>query len=198
MQKLSLLFFLLFSLSAQAQNKIVIIGDSISEGYGVAKANSYPELLEKKILADGKKWDVINSSVSGSTSASAVSRMKWIIKSKPDVIFLALGGNDGLRGLTVKQLENNLGKAIKIAQAAKVKVILGGMYAPPNYGQKYSEDFRKTYDKLAKKYKIHLVPFILEKVGGVAKYNLSDGIHPNEEGHKIIAETIFQSIKDQL
>lgn len=198
MKLLTLFSFLLFSLHSLAQTKLVILGDSISEGYGVAKTSSYPYLLEKKLKDSGQNIAITNASVSGSTTASAVKRVQWVAKSKPDVLLLALGANDGLRGLSVTEMEKNLSHAIETAQTAHIKVILAGIYAPPNYGKKYSEDFRKVYEKLAKKYKLHLVPFILKQVGGVAKFNQADGIHPNEEGHKIIAETIYQSIKDQL
>ncbi len=200
----SLLIFstLIFSNSfAQnsAQKKLIVLGDSISEGYGVAKEASYPVLLEKKLHDAGKKdWSIVNASVSGSTTASAISRMKWIFKSKPNSVFLALGANDGLRGLKVEESEKNLAAAIEYAQAEKVRVILGGLYMPPNYGKEYTDKFKKMYETLAKKYKLIFVPFILDKVAGNPKYNQADGIHPNEEGHKIIAETLFTALKGAL
>ncbi|HWU44068.1 MAG TPA: GDSL-type esterase/lipase family protein, partial [Bdellovibrio sp.] len=130
--------------------------------------------------------------------ASAISRMKWIFKSKPDVVLLALGANDGLRGLKVEESEKHLGEAIEYAQSQKVRVVLGGLYLPPNYGKDYTEKFKKMYEHLAKKYQITFIPFILDKVAGNPKYNLADGIHPNEEGHKIVAENIFAVLKDSL
>lgn len=182
-----------------SQKKLVVLGDSVSEGYGVAKDAAYPVLLEKKLHDAGKKeWTVINASVSGSTTASAIGRMKWIFKSKPDVVFLALGANDGLRGLKVEESEKHLASAIEYAQAQKVRVILGGLYMPPNYGKDYTDKFKKMYETLAKKYKLTFVPFILDKVAGNPKYNLADGIHPNEEGHKIIADTVFTALKGSL
>ncbi|MDG0817175.1 arylesterase [Bdellovibrio svalbardensis] len=182
-----------------AQKKLVVLGDSVSEGYGVAKDAAYPVLLEKKLHEAGKKeWTVFNASVSGSTTASGIGRMKWIFKSKPDAVFLALGANDGLRGLKVDESEKNLASAIEYAQAQKVRVILGGLYMPPNYGKDYSDKFKKMYESLAKKYKLTFVPFILDKVAGNPKYNLADGIHPNEEGHKIIADTVFTALKGSL
>lgn len=188
-----------FAQATPAQKKLVVLGDSVSEGYGVAKEASYPVLLEKKLHDSGKKeWSVINASVSGSTTASAISRMKWIFKSKPDVVFLALGANDGLRGLKVEESEKNLASAIEFAQQQKVRVILGGLYMPPNYGKDYSDKFKKMYESLVKKYKLTFVPFILDKVAGNPKYNLADGIHPNEEGQKIIAETVFTVLKGAL
>lgn len=187
------------SYSYSAQKKLVVLGDSLSEGYGVAKDSAYPALLEKKLHDAGKsEWIVVNAGVSGSTTASAISRMKWMFRSKPDAVLLALGANDGLRGLKVEDSEKNLAEAIEYATKLKVKVILGGLYMPPNYGKEYSEKFKKMYSDLAKRYKVLFIPFILDKVAGNPKYNLADGIHPNEEGHKIVAENIFQALKGSL
>ncbi|MBV2167542.1 MAG: arylesterase [Bdellovibrio sp.] len=190
---------LLFSSLSFAQKKLIVLGDSLTEGYGVAKEAAYPALLEKKLHEAGKKeWTVINSGVSGSTTASAVTRMKWLFKSKPDAVLLVLGANDGLRGLKIEDSQKHLAAAIEYANSQKVRVILGGLYMPPNYGADYTGQFKKMYEALAKKYKVTFIPFILEKVGGNPKYNLADGIHPNEEGHKIIAENIFQILKGAL
>lgn len=186
--------------TAQANTKkIIILGDSLSEGYGVSKDSAYPALLEKKLHEVGKKqWQVINAGVSGSTSASAVSRMKWLFKSKPEMMLLVLGANDGLRGLKVEETKKNLTAAIEYAQAQNVKVILGGLYMPPNYGKEYTGQFKLMYSELAGKYKLTFIPFVLDQVAGNPKYNLADGIHPNEEGHKIVAENIFKILKDLL
>ncbi len=178
--------------------KLVILGDSLTEGYGVSKLSAFPSLLEKKLNQNSQKWEILNSGVSGSTTASAVSRVRWMLNNKPDVVFIILGANDGLRGLKTNQSEKNLAEAIELSQKEGVKVILGGLYMPPNYGKSYAEEFKKMYSKLAKKFKVHLVPFILEKVAGDSKLNQVDGIHPNEAGHKVISETIYNSIKDQL
>ncbi|QDK43958.1 arylesterase [Bdellovibrio sp. ZAP7] len=199
MRTLIITFFLLFSSLSFAQKKLIVLGDSITEGYGVSKEAAYPALLEKKLHDTGKKeWTIINAGVSGSTTASGISRMKWLFKSKPDIVFLALGANDGLRGLKVEESQKNLASAIEYAQKEKVEVILGGLYMPPNYGADYTSKFKKMYEDLAKKYKLTFIPFILDKVAGNPKYNLADGIHPNEEGHKIIADTIFNALKGKL
>lgn len=192
------IFFLLSSYS-YAERKLIVLGDSLTEGYGVSKAAAYPALLEKKLHEFGKKdWIVVNAGVSGSTTASAVSRMKWLFKSKPEAVLLVLGANDGLRGLKIEDSEKHLGAAIEYANQQKVRVILGGLYMPPNYGVAYTEKFKKMYASLAAKYKVTFIPFVLDKVAGNPKYNLTDGIHPNEEGHKIIAENIFQTLKGAL
>lgn len=184
--------------SAFAQKRLIVLGDSITEGYGVAKDAAYPALLEKKLKEAKKDWSVVNSGVSGSTTASGLSRMKWLFKTKPDAVLLVLGANDGLRGLKVEASQKNLAESIEYAQSQKVQVILGGLYMPPNYGKDYTDKFKKMYSDLAAKYKVTFIPFILDKVGGDPKYNLADGIHPNEEGHKIIADTIFNGLKGAL
>jgi len=196
--RLFLFLALLFSFSFSfAQNKkLVVLGDSLTEGIGVAKESAYPALVEKKIHESSKKdWTVINAGVSGSTTASAMGRMKWLFKSKPDLLLIVLGANDGLRGLKIEETQKNLAQAIEFAQAQKVPVILGGLYVPPNYGKDYAEKFKKMYLDLSKKYKTPLIPFILDKVAGDPKYNQADGIHPNEAGHKVIADTVYPEIK---
>ena len=124
--------------------------------------------------------------------------MKWLFKSKPQVVLLVMGANDGLRGLKVEETEKNLAAAIVFAQEQKVQVILGGLYMPPNYGKDYTEKFKRMYLELSKKYKLTFIPFVLDQVAGNPKYNLADGIHPNEEGHRIVAENIFKVLKDIL
>lgn len=191
--------FLSSSLCWAQQKKLVVIGDSLTEGYGVAQNAAFPALLEQKLHAAGKtQWTVVNAGVSGSTTASAPSRMKWLLKDKVDLVLLILGGNDGLRGLKVPESEKHLADAIEYAQSKKVTVVLGGLYMPPNYGKEYTGQFKKMYEELAAKYKIKLIPFILDKVGGNALYLQPDGIHPNEAGHKVIADTIFKDLQGVL
>jgi acyl-CoA thioesterase-1 len=184
---------------SRAIKKLLILGDSITEGYGVAKNLAYPALLEKKLHAAGKKdWQVINAGVSGSTTASALSRLKWHFKTKPEVLLLVLGANDGLRGLKIDDSKNNLAVAIEFAHHQKVRVILGGLYMPPNYGPEYTTKFKGMFLALAKKYQVTFIPFVLEKVGGNPKFNQADGIHPNEQGHRIIAANLFEVLKGVL
>jgi acyl-CoA thioesterase-1 len=176
--------------------KLVVLGDSVTEGYGVSREKAYPAILQEKI--GRKKWMVINSGISGSTSASAEGRVKWILKEKPDLLILALGANDGLRGLDPKSMEKNLESAIAACEKAGVKVILAGMRMPPNYGEKYTSDFSQVFGRLARKHELTFIPFLLAGVAGDPKLNLTDGIHPNEEGHKIVAETVYRAIKGFL
>jgi acyl-CoA thioesterase-1 len=174
------------------------MGDSISDGYGVSAAAAYPQKLETIIREHGYKYKVVSASISGSTTASGPSRMRWFLKQKPDLLILALGANDGLRGLKLEQSQKNLSESIQLAKVQGVKVILAGMMLPPNYGLEYTTNFRKMFQDLAKEHELPLIPFLLEGVGGVAELNLADGIHPNEKGHQKIAEYVFQSIQKEL
>ncbi len=176
-------------------NKLVIVGDSLTEGYGVAKEKAYPALLEKKLKDAKLNWVVVNSGISGSTTASAISRIKWVMKSKPNLIMLALGANDGLRGLKPEESKKNLQEAIDLVKKEKIPVILAGMMMPPNYGEEYRKAFKTIYSDLAKVNEVMFIPFLLEGVGGDPKLNLADGIHPNEKGHVIVAEHVYKSIK---
>ena len=203
-----LLIFSIFTFNFQTDvfaskpKTLVIVGDSLTEGYGVSRESAYPALLETKIKEKTSKtnttWKVVNSGVSGSTTASAISRVKWVTKSKPEIVMIALGANDGLRGLKVSESQKNLEEALEYLKMQKIQIILGGLYMPPNYGKEYSDQFKNMYSSLSKKYNAKLIPFILEKVAGDPKYNLADGIHPNEEGHKIIADTVFKQIEGLL
>lgn len=177
---------------------IVFLGDSLTEGYGVAKESSFPSLIQKKLDQEKLVVKVVNAGISGSTTASALSRLTWQLKQNPDVLFLALGANDGLRGLPIAQSRENLSKAIELAKSKNVKVILAGMLMPPNYGEKYRKEFEGLFKELAKKYQLVFVPFLLEGVAGKSELNLPDGIHPNEAGHKVIADKIYSTIKSEL
>lgn len=199
MRQLLLLGLLLFSPTAStgslaADRSLTILGDSVTEGFGVSKAEAFPALVEKELTG----WKVVNSGISGSTSASAPGRMKWALKAKPAAVLLVLGGNDGLRALAVKELAKNLGEAIDLASSAKVPLLLAGYEAPPNYGESYTKSFRETYRTLAKEKKVPLYPFILDGVAGDPKLNLADGIHPNVEGHKVLAKRLTEFLKKEL
>ena len=189
---------ILFSGICFSQTLIVALGDSLTEGFGVRKEEAYPFLVEKELLSKGHAVKVVNAGISGSTSASAPSRIKWHIRSQPDIIIIALGGNDGLRGLSVAHMKKNLSKAIELAQAEKIQVLLSGMQIPLNYGKEYTETFREVFYELVELYKLSIIPFLLKDVGGVPNLNQPDGIHPNPEGHKIIAVTVLKSLEPLL
>ncbi len=201
--KIARIFFLVLilntfsvSLSAESKNKkLIILGDSLTEGYGVTQDSAFPVLLQKKITDDKINWALIGSGSSGSTTASGISRMKWLIRQKPDVIFVILGSNDGLRGLKVEETEKNLNETIQFGLKNNIQMILGQLHVPPNYGKDYSKQFSDIYPRVAQKNKILLAPFLLEKVAGIKDLNLADGIHPNEKGHQQVAANLYPYLK---
>lgn len=194
------LFFIIFSLllavsgTLASATTILCLGDSLTEGYGVKREEAWPEILDNNLRKENPKIKVINAGISGSTSAGGPSRLKWhiksISKSPIDLLILALGANDGLRGLSTVALKKNLEDTIDLATAAKIKVLLVGMKAPPSLGKEYVLAFDSVYPSLAKSKDIPLVPFMLEGVAADPTLNISDGIHPNAVGHKILAGTI--------
>ena len=196
-KKILALLLLSFSLFSAEKVTILCLGDSLTAGFGLAKEEAFPDLLEEKFKKNGQKAKVINAGVSGNTSAGGLRRLNWYKKVNFDIVILALGANDGLRGLKISETEKNLEAIIIKLRKMKpeVKVILAGMQVPPNMGAQYTEDFRRIYPKLAKKLKIELVPFLLEGVAGKKGLNLADGIHPNTEGHKVIVQNIWQVMK---
>ena len=200
MKKFILILFLITLQFANAKDDtILFLGDSLTEGLGVTKEDAFPKLVETMIQTELKKdVTVINGGVSGSTTSDGLDRLKWYMKKKPSIVFLALGANDGLRGFDLKQSQENLEEIIKYAQESNAKVLLAGMLIPPNYGPKYSENFRKMYEQLKDKYKLKNMDFLLEGVAGDKELNQRDGIHPNEQGHKIIAKNVFEFIKEEL
>ena len=195
---LTAFIFLLFSASPAFAKKLIILGDSLTEGYGVSQEAAFPTLLQKKFQADKSAWVIQASGSSGSTSASTLSRLKWLAKDKPTAILILMGSNDGLRGLKPEETEKNLAAAIQWGQSQKIKLIIGQLRVPPNYGQDYDKKFSAVYPRLAKKFKIPLAPFLLNYVAGDPKLNQPDGIHPNEKGHEIIAENMYQYLKKEL
>jgi acyl-CoA thioesterase-1 len=178
---------------------ILIIGDSLTAGLGVTPEQAYPALLQKRLAEAGiKQVKVVNAGISGSTSAGAYARLKWYLRARPHLLILALGANDGLRGLSVAEMEINLGRALSLAKEAGIKSVLAGMEVPPNYGPEYAAAFRQVFPELAGRYKIPLIPFLLEDVAGKPELNQADGIHPNPEGHNIMADTILPYILENL
>lgn len=178
-----------------------MIGDSLTEGYNLSREQSYPFLVEQKLVAKGySDLKVTNGGVSGATSASAISRLKWHLRSKEKwtVLILALGANDGLRGIDPSATKSNLLGAIKLAKENNIQVLLAGMKVPPNYGQDYAKKFETLFTDLAKQEKVPLIPFLLKDVGGEPSKNLPDGIHPNAEGYKIVADTVLSHLEPLL
>jgi acyl-CoA thioesterase-1 len=192
MLRFLLIFFLTTLSPALLARTILFLGDSLTEGYRVAKEEAYPALVEQELRKKHPGVKVINGGVSGATSASALKRLDWYLKAKPDIMVLALGANDGLRGLKPAQAEKNLAAVIEKAQSRGIKVVLAGMKMPTNMGESYRQEFEGIFPRLAKKYSLTLIPFLLEGVAVRPEYNLGDGIHPNPKGHEIMAQTVIK------
>ena len=200
MKKIILILFIFNLITANAKsNTILFLGDSLTEGLGVSKENAFPKLVENLIQTElHKNIVVINGGVSGSTTSDGLARLKWYMKKKPYLVFLALGANDGLRGLDLEESQKNLEEIIKYAQKYNAKVLLAGMLIPPNYGPEYSTQFKEMYQKIQVKYKLKSMSFLLDGIAGKKEFNQRDGIHPNEKGHKYIAKKVFEFIKEDL
>ena len=182
-------------LQAQAQDEftILFLGDSLTEGLGLDAEQAFPSLIEERLKSEGYNYiNIINAGISGSTSASALERMQWYVRSQPDLVILSLGANDGLRGLSVENMKNNLAATIEFAQSNGVEIALTGMFTPPNMGEQYSSAFAQVFPDLAEEYELDFMPFLLQDVAGIPELNQADGIHPNIEGSKIVAENVYQ------
>ncbi|NOY85321.1 MAG: arylesterase [Nitrospirae bacterium] len=195
-----LLFLSFCTESADAEKKQVIVafGDSLTAGFGVSADQAYPAQLAKKLSINGHPSKVVNAGVSGETTAGGLRRIRWIFKNQPDIVILCLGANDGLRGLSLLEMEKNLSKIITALQKEKVKVILAGMKIPPNYGIRYTRAFEAVYPRLAKRFELPLIPFLLEGVATHPTLNQADGIHPTAEGYKIIVDHMWPIVQKVL
>ena len=179
---------------------IMFFGNSITAGYRLALDKSFPAIIGFWLDSLGYDYEVINAGLSGETSAAGKNRIEWVLRTVPDIFILELGANDGLMGLPLKETSKNLQEIIeKVRQSnPNVKVIIAGMKVPPNLGQEYISQFDGIFPELAKKTQAALIPFILDKVAGERELNLEDGIHPNVEGHLIIANTVFEHLLPYL
>jgi acyl-CoA thioesterase-1 len=178
--------------------KIVALGDSLTAGYGLLESQSYPVLLQKRLDAEGYEFDVVNAGVSGDTSAGGLRRLDWALEGDARVLIVALGGNDGLRGLSVADMTRNLTSIIERARERGVTVILAGMEAPPNYGQEYATAFRTAFRDVALKERVLFIPFLLQNVAGQSELNQGDGIHPNPQGAARVADTVWGVLRPLL
>ena len=177
--------------------KVLLLGDSLTEGQGVAEDATYAANLERELKALGRTDIIIrNAGLGGSTSASGLSRLRWHLKEKPppDILVLALGPNDGLRGLDTGAMKRNLRAVVRLAAEKKMKVLLAGMKIPPNYGRDYAARFQAVFAELAREERVALIPFLLEGVAADPELNLPDGIHPNEAGYRVVAATVLKHL----
>lgn len=194
-----LLIMLISSATVVAQPKLLVVGDSISAGYGIEAEQGWVALLQKKLIAERLNYQVVNASISGDTSAGGLARIdKILTQTKPQWVLLELGGNDGLRGLSPKEMKHNLTQIISRSQKAGAKVALLAIKMPPNYGKRYIELFYQVYPQLAAELKIPLVPFILEEVALKKELMQADGLHPNAEGQPFIMAKVWLYLKKLL
>ncbi|WP_316804858.1 arylesterase [Pedobacter nototheniae] len=179
---------------------ILFFGTSLTAGYGLDPTEAYPALIQNRIDSLKLPYKVINAGLSGETSAGGKGRIDWLLKQPVDIFVLELGSNDGLRGLPVDQTIKNLQDIIDRVKGKypDAKLVLAGMQIPPNMGAKYATDFKNIFPELARKNKMALIPFLLDKVGGIPRLNQADGIHPTAEGDKILAENVWVVLKDLL
>ncbi|MEO5351634.1 MAG: arylesterase [Magnetococcus sp. XQGC-1] len=178
-------------LQAQSSATILCLGDSLTAGYGVPAEASYPALLQDRLRKEGHAHQVINAGVSGDTTAGGLRRLEWLLRSKPAIAIVALGANDGLRGLNLQEMKQNLTEIIHRLQQAGVRPILAGIRIPPNYGRSYGEQFAAVYTELAQEKGIAFIPFLLERVATRPELNQEDGIHPNAAGYRQVLENVW-------
>ena len=170
---------------------IIAAGDSLTAGLGVVQEDAWPSILQKKLAENGLNWRVINGGISGETSSGLQARSKWLQAQRPEIVILATGGNDGLRGIPPPVIRENIAQTARLFQAGGVTVILAGMQIVQNLGADYSSEFAAIYPAVAAEQRCILIPFLLKGVAAEPVLNQEDTIHPNEKGHQLIAETVY-------
>jgi acyl-CoA thioesterase I len=178
-------------LAGAADRVVVALGDSLTAGLGVAAEDAWPALVQARLLREGYAYRVVNAGVSGDTTAGGLRRVDWTLRLKPDVAIVALGANDGLRGLSLTAMRDNLSQIVTRLQAAGVRVLLAGMRVPPNYGDDYARGFAAVFDEVRGRARVPLLPFLLDGVAADPRLNQPDGIHPNAAGHRVVAERLW-------
>jgi len=182
-----------------APRTVVVLGDSLSAGYGISVKEGWVSLLEQRIASEGYGYQVVNASVTGETTQGGLARLPRVLQThKPAIVVIELGGNDGLRGLPLATTRENLRRSIELAKGAKARVVLVGMMIPPNYGPRYTQEFRDIYTGLASGHSIPLVPFLLDKVALNSEFMQPDGIHANAKGQPRMLENVWPVLKPLL
>jgi acyl-CoA thioesterase-1 len=177
---------------------VVVLGDSLTAGLGISRDQAYPALLERKLREAGSTLEVVNAGISGDTTADGLRRVTWSLEGDVRLLILALGANDGLRGLPPAQMKANLQSIIHRARQRAIPVLLVGMEAPPNYGEQYAASFRQVFYDLARENKVTFVPFLLEGVAGDPDLNQPDGVHPTSAGAARIADHLWPTVKTMI
>jgi len=184
---------------ALAEDRVIVaLGDSLTAGLGVARDEAYPALLEARLRRAGFAYRVVNAGVSGDTTAGGLRRLDWVLRSRPEVVIVALGTNDGLRGQPVAALRDNLTAIVTRLRESGTRVLLVGMRLPPNYGEAYAGNFAEAFRAVARGTSVVFLPFLLAGVAGDPSLNQADGIHPNAAGHRIVAEHVWPSLQPLL
>ena len=177
---------------------IAVLGDSLTAGLGVAVGDAFPARLQARLQRDGYRYRVVNAGVSGDTSASGLRRVEWVLRSRPEIVIVALGANDGLRGLGTAAMQSNLTQIVERLRATGARVLLAGMRVPPNYGDEYARRFEGSFAEVAARTRVTLMPFLLAGVAGDPALNQPDGIHPTAGGHAVIADNVWTYLKPLL
>ncbi len=184
--------------AAQTRPKIVALGDSLTAGLGLPSTEAYPSVLQRTLDANGYRFEVVNAGVSGDTTAGGLRRLDWSLQGDVRVLIVALGANDGLRGLPPRELKDNLEGIVSRAKQRKIAVLLAGMEAPPNYGPEYTAAFRGVDEDLAREQRLPFLPFLLANVAGDPALNQADGIHPNATGASRVADAVWKVLRPML
>jgi len=184
--------------SAVAAGVIAVLGDSLTAGLGVASDEAFPARLQIRLRREGYDYRVVNAGVSGDTTAGGLRRVDWVLRAKPDVVVVALGANDGLRGQPPAEMRDNLEAIIARLQASGAQVLLAGMRMPPNYGAEYTRDFAAVFPEVARRTGVALMPFLLDGVAADPRLLQPDGLHPSAAGHQIIADRLWPHLPPLL
>lgn len=180
------------------QRVIVAFGDSLTAGFGVTPEDSYPARLQARLRAEGYDYRVVNAGASGDTTAGGLRRVDWALKNKPDIVIVALGANDAMRGQDLASVRANLDAIVARFQKAGARVLVAGMEVPPNYGARYAADFRRLFRDVALKRRAAFLPFLLDGVAGQPRLNQPDGIHPTAEGYRIVVDHLWPHVEPML
>lgn len=178
--------------------RIVFLGDSISAGLGLAESQAFPALIEERLRNDGHAVEVVNAGVSGDTTAGGLARLDWVLRTEPDLLVVELGGNDALRGQPIANIEGNLRRIVRRGKDAGARVLVLGMDIPRNYGRDYAEEFSALYERVADAEGVDLLPGFVREVGMKRRLMLPDGIHPTAEGHRVLADSLMDTIEGML
>jgi acyl-CoA thioesterase I len=183
---------------ARGEGVVVVLGDSLTAGLGVAADEAFPARLQARIRAEGYAYRVTNAGVSGDTTAGGLRRVDWVLRANPEIVIVALGANDGLRGQSPPAIRANLEEIVARLQAAGARVLLVGMRLPPNYGADYTKEFEAIFPAVARRAKAALMPFLLDGVAADPRLNQADGIHPTAAGQQIMADRVWPYLRPLL